>query len=74
MTVTHLDGFPIDPQEGDSVLMSMGERVNVLVQPTSGVWPIMATPEGKDGAALAWLRTSDSNAATPEVGDRSTSY
>ena len=70
LTVTHLDGFPIDPQEVESVLMSMGERVDVLVEPVSGVWPIMASPEGKDGAALAWLRTSDSNAATPDVGVR----
>lgn len=71
MTVTHLDGFPIEPVETDAVRLSMGERVDVIVQPSSGAWPIHAVAEGKDGSALAVLRTSDSEAtAAPNVGNR----
>ncbi len=71
MTVTHLDGFPIEPVKVDTVRLSMGERVDVIVQPTSGVWPMQAVPEGKPGSAAAILRTSDSHATvTPTMGDR----
>jgi multicopper oxidase len=70
MMVTHLDGFPIDAVEVDTVVLSMGERVDVLVEARSGVWPVLAVAEGKGDVALAWLRTSDSTTTTPAVGDR----
>ncbi len=71
MTITHLDGFPIEPQVADTVVLAMGERVDIVVEPTSGVWPVLAVAEGKDGSALAWLRTSDSTATgTPTAGNR----
>lgn len=70
MTVTHLDGFPIVPAEVDTVSLSMGERVDVLVDLESGVWPLLALPDGKDGSALLWLRTSDSTAEAPVVPSR----
>lgn len=66
MTVTHLDGFAIRPVEGDTVLLSMGERVDVLVTVTEGVWPIVASAEGKPRAGLAWLRSTGSTIAAPE--------
>lgn len=70
MTVTHLDGFPVEPLVVDTVVVGMGERVDVLVDAQSRVWPVVAAAEGKRGAALAWLRTIGSAAATPLVGDR----
>ena len=71
MTVTHLDGFPVEPVVTDAVVLGMGERVDVIVQPSSGVWPVVAAPEGKNGAALAFVRTTDAEATrAPTVGDR----
>ncbi len=41
MTVTHLDGQPIQPSDTDVVVVGMGERVDVLVHATNpGVWRI----------------------------------
>src|SRR5690625_7579941 len=31
MTVTHTDGFPVQPKETESIYISMGERVDVEV-------------------------------------------
>lgn len=70
MLVTHLDGFPIEPVEVDTVLLSMGERVDATVRVPSGLWPVVALAEGKTGAALAWLRSTDTSASTPEAPSR----
>ncbi len=64
MTVTHTDGFPIEPVETDSVLLGMGERYDVLVTVGDGVFPIVASAEGKRGQAMALVRTG-SGAAPP---------
>lgn len=67
MTVTHADGFPVDHVVVESVLLGMGERYDVLVQPISGAWPIYAEALGKGGHASAVLRTSDAaNASAPD--------
>lgn len=58
MTVTHADGFPVEPVEVDTVLLGMGERYDVLVQPSSGAWPLVALAEGKDRTAMAVVRTT----------------
>ena len=34
MTVTHTDGFAVDPVEVDTILIGMGERYDVVVAPT----------------------------------------
>lgn len=71
LLITHLDGFPIEPTEVDTFLVAMGERVDAIVEVASGVWPVLALAEGKTGAALAWIRTTDAAAtATPTVGRR----
>lgn len=71
LTVTHLDGFPIEPVIADAVVLGMGERVDVVVQASSGVWPIVAVAEGKNGAAVGFVRTTDSDATPPpSVGGR----
>jgi FtsP/CotA-like multicopper oxidase with cupredoxin domain len=67
LTVTHTDGFPIEPIEVDAVIIGMGERYDVTVRPSSGTWPIVAAAEGKGASAVAVLRTTDSpvSAAPP---------
>lgn len=69
LTVTHTDGFPVDPVAVDCVVLGMGERYDVIVTAGSGVFPIVAVPEGKsDPQAEALLRTAPGSA--PEVGSR----
>ncbi len=71
MTVTHADGFPIEPIEVDALLIGMGERYDVMVEPASGAWPLVALAEGKDRSAAAIIRTSDAAAsAVPPVDAR----
>ncbi len=70
LTVTHADGFPVNPVEVDTVVLGMGERYDVIVTAGSGSFPIIAVPEGKsDPAGEAVLRTS-STAVAPTVGSR----
>lgn len=58
MTVTHTDGFPVQPVHTDALLVGMGERYDVLVTLDSGVFPLVALAEGKQAAAFALLRTA----------------
>ncbi|WP_347350723.1 multicopper oxidase family protein [Intrasporangium sp.] len=58
MTVTHTDGYPVQPRQVDALLLGMGERYDVTVTAGDGVFPLVAAPEGKAGtAARALLRT-----------------
>jgi FtsP/CotA-like multicopper oxidase with cupredoxin domain len=56
LTVTHADGFPVEPVEADSLLLGMGERVDALVTCRDGAWPVVARAEGKGAEARAVLR------------------
>ncbi|MFF3465187.1 multicopper oxidase family protein [Streptomyces sp. NPDC002619] len=68
MTITHTDGYPVVHEETDALLLGMLERYDVLVTAKDGVFPFVALAEGKDGRALALLRTSDRAAAPrPDV-------
>ena len=59
LRVTHSDGFPVEPVEGDAILIGMGERYDALVTVgSSGLYPIVALAEGKDAQAGAVLRVS----------------
>jgi len=67
LTVTHTDGYPVQPVEVDTLILGMGERYDVVVTAGDGAFPIVASPEGKkDPAALAVLRTA--SGATPGGG------
>ena len=57
MTVTHTDGFPVVPTEVDALLLGMGERYDVLVTAADGVFPLVASAEGKNAVARALLST-----------------
>ena len=58
LTVTHSDGFPVVPTATDALLLGMGERVDVSVDLTDGVFPLVAAAEGKSGQGLALVRTA----------------
>uniref|UniRef100_A0AAU2JNP4 Multicopper oxidase family protein n=1 Tax=Streptomyces sp. NBC_00049 TaxID=2903617 RepID=A0AAU2JNP4_9ACTN len=67
LTVTHADGFPVEHATARSLLLGMGERYDVLVTAQDGVFPLTALAEGKDGSALALLRTGSGTAPTAET-------
>ncbi|MBB3600871.1 FtsP/CotA-like multicopper oxidase with cupredoxin domain [Mycolicibacterium sp. BK556] len=68
MTVTHTDGFPVVPTDVDAVLLGMGERYDVLVTAGDGVFPLVASAEGKNAVARALLSTGGGSA--PDVAFR----
>jgi FtsP/CotA-like multicopper oxidase with cupredoxin domain len=57
LTVTHSDGFPVDPVTCDAVVIGMGERFDVVVDLGDGVFPLVAAAEGKTGSGMALVRT-----------------
>ena len=57
MTVTHTDGYPVVPARADALLIGMAERYDVQVTLADGVFPLTALAEGKNGSALALVRT-----------------
>ena len=71
LTVTHTDGYPVQPVEVDTILIGMGERYDVVVQAKSGAWPVVAAAEGKSQLAAAVLRTTDASvSAAPDPAVR----
>ncbi|MEU0433977.1 multicopper oxidase family protein [Streptomyces sp. NPDC006290] len=67
MTITHTDGFPVEHQEVDALLIAMGERYDVLVTLGDGVFPLIAVAEGKDVAGMALVRTGSGSTPEPTV-------
>ena len=67
LTITHTDGFPVTPTTTDALLLGMGERADVTVKLDDGVFPLVASAEGKTGQALAVVRTGTGNAPTTTV-------
>ena len=63
MTVTHTDGYPVDPVQASALLLGMGERYDVQVTLGDGVFPLVALAEGKDSTALALVRTGHRDGA-----------
>ena len=67
MTITHTDGFPVQPRETESIYLSMGERVDVEVILGDGVFPLTALAAGKDDRAFAVIRTAGGQVPNPDV-------
>ena len=67
LTVTHSDGFPVNPATTDALLIGMGERVDVSVDLTDGVFPLVAAAEGKTGQGFALVRTAAGDPPTATV-------
>jgi FtsP/CotA-like multicopper oxidase with cupredoxin domain len=57
MTVTHTDGYPVQPVRTQALYLAQGERVDVLVTLGDGVFPLVAAAEGKQGQGLILVRT-----------------
>jgi multicopper oxidase len=75
MTVTHTDGYPVQPTEVDALLIGMGERYDVIVTAGDGVFPLVAMAEGKNALARALLSTAagsppDAHFRPPELDRR----
>ena len=69
LTVTHSDGFPVEPMTADALLIGMGERYDVVVAvDVDGAVPMVAVPEGSTVGALAVIRSGA--AATPAADVR----
>lgn len=65
MTVTHTDGYPIQPDRVDALLIGMGERYDVTVTAGDGVFPLVALAEGKNALARAVLSTGAGTVPDP---------
>ena len=68
MTVTHTDGFPVDPVTVDALVIGMAERYDVLVTVAeSGAIPVVAVAEAKGNEALGVIRSGAGDAPRPGV-------
>ncbi|MGK5692879.1 multicopper oxidase family protein [Streptomyces sp. URMC 128] len=67
LTITHTDGFPVEHQQVDALLIGMGERYDVLVTLDDGVFPLVALAEGKNTNGMALVRTGSGSAPKPTV-------
>ncbi|MFD8302863.1 multicopper oxidase family protein [Streptomyces sp. NPDC059690] len=67
MTITHTDGFPVQHQKVDALLVGMGERYDVLVTLADGVFPLVALAEGKNASGMALVRTGSGSAPKATV-------
>lgn len=65
LIITHTDGFPVQHQQVDALLIGMGERYDVLVTLGDGVFPLVAVAEGKNTGGLALVRTGSGNVPSP---------
>jgi FtsP/CotA-like multicopper oxidase with cupredoxin domain len=57
MTVTHTDGYPVNPVPTTLLRLGMGERYDAVVTVADGVFPFVARRYGKPGLARALVRT-----------------
>ncbi len=62
LTVTHSDGYPVQPVTTQAIRIGMGERYDFLVTLKDGVFPLVAAPSGKSGVARALVRTASGTA------------
>jgi len=57
LSVTHTDGYPVQPVATSALRIGMGERYDAVVTLADGVFPLVAEPVGKSGLARALVRT-----------------
>jgi FtsP/CotA-like multicopper oxidase with cupredoxin domain len=65
ITVTGTDGHAASPVTGDAVLVGMGERYDLDVTLGDGVFPLVASAEGKNARAFGIVRTAAGRPPTP---------
>ncbi|TFD05596.1 MULTISPECIES: multicopper oxidase family protein [unclassified Cryobacterium] len=62
ITLTHTDGFPVQQEDVDAVVLGMGERIDAILTVQDGYTPLLAIPEGKDGRAYGLISTGSGTA------------
>ena len=67
LTITHTDGYAVQPRETNAFYIGMGERYDAIVTLQDGVFPLVAEPYGKQGQAMALIRTGSGSAPGPTV-------
>ena len=68
MTVTHADGFPVEPVTVDALMIGMAERYDVVVTiGEGGVHPLVAVAEAKGDQALAVVRSGSGDTPPSNV-------
>jgi len=69
LSVTHSDGFAVEPVTAKALYLGMGERYDVVVTVKDGTFPLVARPVGKTsgGQGLAVLQTGSGSAPAPDV-------
>ena len=69
LTVTHTDGYAVQPARVGAIYLGMGERYDVIVPLGDGVFPVVSRPFGKTsgGQAMALIRTASGTAPGPDV-------
>ena len=65
LTVTHTDGYPVEPVTTSTLSIGMGERYDAIVTLGDGVFPFVAEPVGKAGLARALIRTGAGSVPAP---------
>jgi FtsP/CotA-like multicopper oxidase with cupredoxin domain len=65
LSVTHTDGYPVNPVPASVIRLGMGERYDATLTLADGVFPLVAQPVGKSGLARALVRTG--SGAVPAV-------
>jgi multicopper oxidase len=68
MTVTHTDGFPVEPVTVDALVVAMAERYDVVVTVAEpGVFPVVAVAEAKAAQAMAVIRGGPGDLPKPDA-------
>lgn len=67
LTITHADGFAVEPFETDAILLGMGERIDATVTCQGDVNPVVARAEGKGKDARAVLRAGSGSISSWQV-------
>lgn len=67
LTITHADGFPVEPYEAESVVLGMGERYDAVITAGDGAFAVVAEALGKQDQALAVLRTGSGSVPAKDV-------
>lgn len=62
LTLTHTDGYAVEPTEVSSFYLAMGERADAIVTLDDGAFPLAAIAAGKDDRAFAVVRTGSGEA------------
>ena len=67
LSVTHSDGFSVDPVTADTLQIAPGERYDAVVRLADGVFPLVAVAEGQGAQALGVVRTGPGAVPPPDV-------